>query len=142
MSKHTKEPWSLTPQSEPYEDLKIVSGHRAICKLWLDDAPVHDYNEAQEANALRITLCVNACAGSSNAWLKGYGEMLHAAPLDAKPFQQNIAAIAKQRDDLLAALLSVVYKNDDGEYTSCFIEDAVLNEYVQEAIEACTGKQP
>lgn len=35
----------------PYLDICVKVGHHAVCKLWQDDAPCHDYNERQHANA-------------------------------------------------------------------------------------------
>lgn len=131
MSKHTKEPWILAPQSEPYEDLKIVSGHRAVCKLWLDDAPVRDYNETQEANARRIVACVNACAGLPSESL----DLITSTTIGMVGYVKQRDAARKQRDDLLAALTSIVYKNSTGEYKNSFIDETVLNDLVAEAIE-------
>lgn len=63
--KWTKEPWRVAgPDDDPYGDILIVGGtERRICRLWQDDAPVHDYNAEQWANATRIVACVNACQG-------------------------------------------------------------------------------
>jgi hypothetical protein len=52
VSKHTPGPWKKV-MDEPY-DLRIKAGDRGICEVWLDDAPVPDYNEEQQANASLI----------------------------------------------------------------------------------------
>lgn len=56
MSEHTPGPWT-TNHSEhdaPYQDIKIKTEHRTVATVWIDDAPVHDYNAEQEANAKLI----------------------------------------------------------------------------------------
>ena len=66
MSKHTPEPWfdDRATHDEPYQNIKILGDeNRGICWLWIDDAPVDDWNAEQRANANRIVTCVNACAG-------------------------------------------------------------------------------
>ena len=45
---------------QPYLDIKIKSGHRNIATVWIDDAPVPDYNQMQKANAALIVALVNA----------------------------------------------------------------------------------
>lgn len=75
--KHTPEPW-LTDSTAKFETQEQIDYHRAC-------------------------ICVNACAGSSTEWLRGYGDMLNSADC-AKPLQQNIRDLSSQRDELLAAL--------------------------------------
>ena len=56
MSKHTPGPWQ-TDQAEhdaPYQDIRIHAGKGSICCVWIDDAPLHDYNAEQRANARLI----------------------------------------------------------------------------------------
>jgi len=53
----TPGPWRVQPpDDEPYGDIIVERAdyHRRICRLWLDDAPVRDYNEAQYKNARLI----------------------------------------------------------------------------------------
>jgi hypothetical protein len=53
---HTPGPWQ-TDQAEhdaPYQDIRIHAGKGSICRVWIDDAPVHDYNAEQRANARLI----------------------------------------------------------------------------------------
>lgn len=51
----TPGPWEVTgPDDEPYGDISVGVKGRRICRLWQDDAPVHDYNSAQWANARLI----------------------------------------------------------------------------------------
>ena len=56
MSKHTPGPWTTdeADHDEPYQDIRIQAGKRGICRVWIDDAPVHDYNAEQRANARLI----------------------------------------------------------------------------------------
>lgn len=60
MSKPTPRPWKIE-HDEPYEmslrdaDDQKVKG----VSLWLDDAPVPDFNAIAEANAAHIVKCVN-----------------------------------------------------------------------------------
>lgn len=62
MSEHTKTPW-CTDELEhdtPYEPIDILGENgRLVCRFWIDDAPVHDYNAEQRANARHIVRCVN-----------------------------------------------------------------------------------
>jgi hypothetical protein len=68
MSEHTKEPWTLAySDDDPYGPIKVCGKYGAIAKLWLDDAPVPDFNAQQQANGDRIVACVNACAGIPTA---------------------------------------------------------------------------
>lgn len=39
---------------EPYQPIKIKGGRHTVCSVWMDDAPVHDFNAMQRANARRI----------------------------------------------------------------------------------------
>lgn len=52
---HSPSPWQVNFSDEPYGDIEVKGGNRSIAKLWLDDAPVHDYNEQQRANARLIS---------------------------------------------------------------------------------------
>lgn len=57
MSKQTPGPWSTdeADHDEPYQDIKIKAGkHRTICTVWIDDAPVRDFNSEQTVNARLI----------------------------------------------------------------------------------------
>lgn len=57
MSNYTPGPWEVKySDDDPYGDIRIVArnGARGIAQVWLDDAPVHDYNREQEANARLI----------------------------------------------------------------------------------------
>jgi hypothetical protein len=54
--RHTPGPWQ-TDQAEhdaPYQDIRIHAGKGSICCVWIDDAPLHDYNAEQRANARLI----------------------------------------------------------------------------------------
>lgn len=76
MSKHTPGPWVTdeVDHDAPYENIKIKAGnHHTVCTVWIDDAPVHDFNAMQYANARLIAaapellealkLCASVCAG-------------------------------------------------------------------------------
>lgn len=57
MSKHTPGPWTTDEQEHdaPYQNIKIKAGsHRTVCTIWIDDAPVRDFNAEQTANASLI----------------------------------------------------------------------------------------
>lgn len=55
-AKHTPGPWATdeADHTEPYQDITIRAGRRSICRVWIDDAPVHDYNNEQRVNARLI----------------------------------------------------------------------------------------
>lgn len=56
MSGHTPGPWS-TDEAEhdcPNQSIRIRGGGRTIAEVWIDDAPVEDYNREQRANARLI----------------------------------------------------------------------------------------
>lgn len=93
MSKHTPEPWfdDRATHDEPYQNIKILGDeNRVICWLWIDDAPVDDWNAEQRANASRIVNCVNACAGMADP-------------------SEEIAELKRQRDELLGLVKAVSY---------------------------------
>ena len=93
MSKHTPEPWfdDSATHDEPYQNIKILGDeNRGICWLWIDDAPVDDWNAEQRANANRIVTCVNACAGMADP-------------------AAEIAELKRQRDELLGLVKAVSY---------------------------------
>lgn len=57
MSKHTPGPWATDEADHdmPCENIKIKAGkYRTICTVWIDDAPVHDFNAEQRLNARLI----------------------------------------------------------------------------------------
>jgi len=56
MSKHTPGPWNTDEKDhdDPYQDIRVVGSRRNICLVWMDDAPVKDYNDEQQANARLI----------------------------------------------------------------------------------------
>ena len=56
-AKHTPGPWATDEDDHdaPYQDIKIEAGkHHTICTVWIDDAPVRDFNAEQQANARLI----------------------------------------------------------------------------------------
>ena len=53
-AKHTPGPWTTDEDDHdaPHQDIKIKAGkHRTVCTVWIDDAPVRDFNAEQQANA-------------------------------------------------------------------------------------------
>jgi hypothetical protein len=56
MISHTPGPWETDCKDHDciYQDILVRAASRSICKLWIDDAPVHDYNAEQHANAQLI----------------------------------------------------------------------------------------
>lgn len=53
---HTRGPWATDEQDhcDPYQHIRVLGGNRAIAELWIDDAPVPEYNAEQWANARLI----------------------------------------------------------------------------------------
>lgn len=56
MSAHTPGPWETdeADHDAPYQDIKIKAARRTVCTVWIDDAPCHDFNAEQDANARLI----------------------------------------------------------------------------------------
>ena len=54
--------YSITPLAydDPYGDIRIKHGSTTVVKLPLDDAPVHDFNDAQRVLARRIVDFLNS----------------------------------------------------------------------------------
>ena len=55
--KHTKGPWATDEDDHdaPHQNIKVKAGkHHTVCTVWIDDAPVRDFNSAQQANARLI----------------------------------------------------------------------------------------
>lgn len=62
MSKHAALPWATDEHEHdaPYQEIEIRGADgRRICRIWMDDAPLPDYNSEQRANARHIVHCVN-----------------------------------------------------------------------------------
>jgi hypothetical protein len=73
--RHTPGPWQ-TDQAEhdaPYQDIRIHAGKGSICCVWIDDAPLHDYNAEQRANARLIAAAPEMLEALKRAhtWLQG-----------------------------------------------------------------------
>lgn len=56
-TRHTPGPWT-TDEAEhdsPHQSIRIGSVmHHTVCTVWIDDAPVHEFNAKQQANARLI----------------------------------------------------------------------------------------
>lgn len=94
-----------------YMPIEIRDGTRVICKVYQDDAPLHDYNREQTAYARRIVACLNACEGLDTEGLENLtaiGETIASMHDRATSGQLRAMTQARlataQRDDLLAAL--------------------------------------
>lgn len=57
MTNFTPGPWTTDEDDhdQKYQDIKIKAGYRSIATVWIDDAPVQDYNAEQRANVALIT---------------------------------------------------------------------------------------
>ena len=72
-AQHTPDKWRVAPQdSDPYEPIRVEDARTAetICKLWLDDAPVPEYNAKQRNRARLIA--------AAPELLEALKELLHA----------------------------------------------------------------
>lgn len=55
--KHTPGPWTTDEKDHdaPYQSIRIRSAmHHTVCTVWIDDAPVHEFNAEQRTNARLI----------------------------------------------------------------------------------------
>ena len=148
-NKHTPEPWAIDPDDRPnmHWNNHIVSEANpniAICFMAHDGT---EQNERGEANASRITACVNACAGIDT-------ELLEIIADNDKTLAGVIANVEKQRDELLAALdvamenlrshgdncfVSEHYEGDPGAMCNCGIDG--VTDYLISAIASVEGEQ-
>jgi hypothetical protein len=55
----TPGPWTTdwAEHDAPYQDVRIGTKLRNVCLVWMDDAPVRDYNEQQTVSAAYIAAC-------------------------------------------------------------------------------------
>jgi len=56
-AQHTPVPWFTDEKDhdEPYQNIKVKAGnHHTVCTVWIDDAPVREFNSWQRANARLI----------------------------------------------------------------------------------------
>lgn len=74
---------------EPHQNIQLQIGNRTVATVWIDDAPVHDFNAEQTANARRLVACWNACDGL-------YTESLERG----MPLAEQIVDALNQRDSL------------------------------------------
>lgn len=95
-NKHTPEPWRTDAECGFPQDIHDSKG-----SLFLRCGSDFDNEIYGEANARRITACVNACAGCAT-------EVLETAPVgffnSTYGHPKYLEEITKQRDELLAAL--------------------------------------
>ena len=128
MAFHSQEPWCVNAQV-----VKDKYGSRVTdTSISLNDL------DTDACNAHRIAAAVNACIGIPTQKLEKYwpkGGLLPCAEIHEAA--EKAEQYKKQRDDLLAALLDIIYKNDEGEYKFSFIEETVLNDFIAKAIESC-----
>jgi hypothetical protein len=153
--------------NEPLMDITIIAANdERVGKIWIDDAPVEDFNATQRLNARRIVACVNACRGLPTDELEQKGivcavgnqlldmdRKLHRAQTDAEIWESRTtkeasraADLQAQVDELLAAakhLLSNAMINSFGEWQGAFVEGTDITEYcqpLQDAINKITGE--
>lgn len=114
-NKHTPEPWA-TKQSRLYgnETMLVDKDDHYIASIRANS----DLSDGDSQDiARRITACVNACAGFSTETLEliaSVGGMQHK--------MTATAAVASQRDELLAAL-DVALENLRPHGDNCFVSD-------------------
>lgn len=55
-AQHTPGPWQTDEAAHdaPYQNIRVTANGRSVCTVWIDDAPVPDFNAGQEANARLI----------------------------------------------------------------------------------------
>lgn len=144
-NKYTPEPWRTDAECGFPQDIHDSKGH-----LFLRCGSDFDNEIYGEANARRITACVNACAGFSTETLEliaSVGGMQHK--------MTATAAVASQRDELLAALdvalenlrphrdncfVSDHYEGDPGAGCNCGIDG--VTDYLISTIARAKGEQP
>jgi hypothetical protein len=100
---HTPAPWAtdLGEHDERYQDIKITaSDQRTVATVWIDDAPVPDFNDEQYANARLIAAAPDLLAACEAAE-KHFGWLLSIGALDRRkdePYVDGLrAAIAKAK---------------------------------------------
>ena len=111
-NKYTPEPWRTDAECGFPQDIHDSKGN-----LFLRCGSDFDNEIYGEANARRIVACVNACAGFSTETLEliaSVGGMQHK--------MTATAAVASQRDELLAAL-DVALENLRPHGDNCFVSD-------------------
>lgn len=96
MSQHTKEPWEWHAQGDANAYVLLTSDKKWVIGFIQNGGLLPP---TQEANARRIVACVNACAGFSTEVIE---IIVRAGGMQHK--MTATAAVAAQRDDLLAAL--------------------------------------
>jgi hypothetical protein len=97
MSERTKEPWRL----DRYGGVISADGQEVAANGFTTVCSAGDYQDHAKANSRRIVACVNACAGIADP--------INAIPSLLRGNERLLAleTAARQRDELLAALLKV-----------------------------------
>ena len=88
--KHTKGPWATDEDDHdaPHQNIKVKAGkHHTVCTVWIDDAPVRDFNSAQQANARLIA--------AAPELLEALQEMVEIAESQGHIVKRARAAITK-----------------------------------------------
>ena len=86
---------------EPYQNIALVIGARKVATVCIDDAPVHDFNTEQRANARRLVACWNVCDGLSTDSLERMPGQFF------KPLNLRLLEVETQRKALLGALTEI-----------------------------------
>lgn len=124
MTQHTKEPWAVDTDNRDGMEwnnhiVSLKSPHLRICFMAHDGT---DENVRGEANARRIVVCVNACAGIDDPEL--WVAQMRFMDSDHTASLEIIGELTKQRDELLAALKRLEDACD--KRASCLSKEAYL----------------
>jgi hypothetical protein len=79
MSKHTSGPW-FTDEADhdcPNQNIRIKRRAHTICTVFIDDAPVHDFNATQRANARLIAAAPDLLDALEDAIADREGYSMH-----------------------------------------------------------------
>jgi len=100
MKEYTQTPWRTDEKwhDEPFQAIKISGPEGSIgtiCTVWMDDAPVLDFNYEQRENARHIIKCVNNYEILVKA-LKGCTEQLEINDSNFKCMDNNAADYARK----------------------------------------------
>lgn len=117
---HSKEPWSVANNGGIDQLIEDADGRVVV--FTIGHAGFRDADK--EASARRIVACVNACAGLDIAGLEAMVANGETVVSRAEVQQQLMAELTAgrtilrdQRDDLLAALTSLVKANEEHDAT-------------------------
>lgn len=95
----TPGPWTDNKKDhgEPYQPIDINGRFHHVCTIWIDDAPVEDFNREQRANAHLI-----AAAPELYEALVSAVELLSSAEIQSQTRVRGMAAVIRNGDKALA----------------------------------------